>query len=420
MIFKLENITVRQWLNLCVFNFLIVCLFGLLMRSKLLFSVPWIDQKNIMHAHSHYAFSAWVSQLLMLFMIKSVFKLESDNSVPKIYAIILGLNQLLSIGMLICFSINGYFVGSIIFSFLVVLLSYVFSVYIFRDISKTKIPVAIKYLFNASIFFNVFSTLGTYGLIYLKATHSFDSLKQLASVYFYLHFQYNGWFMIACLGLLLLWIYQKQGRLLLSKRKALLFIITVIPTYFLSVLWWKEFPNYLFFILVLTVIFQLGIWVKLLYNIALGTSLGRVNRGFSFIWIFIAVALLVKLLLQALSVIPSLSQLAYGFRPIVIAYLHLVLLAIISLFLFAYSFAEGLLFRSKLVIRSMFFLLGAVFLNEFFLGMQGVAGIFRVSIEKTNEGLLLATLVMACSITFILIGQLKGSHKEDISENKVT
>ena len=43
-----------------------------------------------------------------------------------------------------------------------------------------------------------------------------------------------------------------------------------------------------------------------------------------------------KLSLQMVSVVPSLSTLTVGFRPIVIGYLHLVLLGVITIFLIGY------------------------------------------------------------------------------------
>ena len=49
-----------------------------------------------------------------------------------------------------------------------------------------------------------------------------------------------------------------------------------------------------------------------------------------------AIALSVKLLLQLVSTIPSLSNLAFGFRPIVIGYLHLVLLGVIGVTVYGY------------------------------------------------------------------------------------
>ena len=59
-----------------------------------------------------------------------------------------------------------------------------------------------------------------------------------------------------------------------------------------------------------------------------------------YILLFVGFALSIKFLLQLGSTIPAISQLAFGFRPIVIAYLHLVLLAIITLFLLFYIYAN--------------------------------------------------------------------------------
>jgi hypothetical protein len=72
------------------------------------------------------------------------------------------------------------------------------------------------------------------------------------------------------------------------------------------------------------------------------------------------------------STIPALSQLAFGFRPIVIAYLHLVLLAIISLFLF-FIYANHLIhFNKQIKIGIIIFSIG-VLLNEIILAIQGIA-----------------------------------------------
>ena len=73
----------------------------------------------------------------------------------------------------------------------------------------------------------------------------------------------------------------------------------------------------------------------------------RISAFLKILFKGIAFCVTLKLLLQFGSVIPAVSKLAFGFRPIVIAYLHLVLLAIISLFLLFYIFAKHLLFISK-------------------------------------------------------------------------
>src|SRR5690606_19867172 len=78
---------------------------------------------------------------------------------------------------------------------------------------------------------------------------------QLASIYFFLHFQYNGWFMFACFGLAHHWL-QRQG--IFPKHASFVFwafALTSIPTYLLSVLWWN-IPSWLYALVVSAVILQ--------------------------------------------------------------------------------------------------------------------------------------------------------------------
>src|SRR3546814_9039554 len=61
-----------------------------------------------------------------------------------------------------------------------------------------------------------------------------------------------------------------------------------------------------------------------------------------------ALAFSIKVILQAGSTIPSLNNMAFGYRPIVIGYLHLVFLGIVTLFLLGYLFYKGYLKALKL------------------------------------------------------------------------
>ncbi|MBK6785510.1 MAG: hypothetical protein IPG79_18500 [Saprospiraceae bacterium] len=105
----------------------------------------------------------------------------------------------------------------------------------------------------------------------------------------------------------------------------LYFFVSCIPAFFLSILWIK-LPWYVFIIPVVAVLQQL--WglklflemMKSQYEIIknAGTRLVRLILGLSFL------ALIIKIMLQTGSIIPEVSKLAFGFRSIVIAYLHLV------------------------------------------------------------------------------------------------
>ena len=109
-------------------------------------------------------------------------------------------------------------------------------------------------------------------------------------------------------------------------------------------------------------------------------------------------ALSVKFLLQLGSTIPAVSELAFGFRPIVIAYLHLILLAIISLFLLFYVYANNFVVINKKTILGLILFSLGVILNEVVLGIQGVASLSYTLIPFINESLFGIALLLFTSI----------------------
>ena len=57
------------WIRLALFNLVIVALLGVLLRYKIAFSFPFLQQKHVLHGHSHFAFSAWISQMIMTLLL---------------------------------------------------------------------------------------------------------------------------------------------------------------------------------------------------------------------------------------------------------------------------------------------------------------------------------------------------------------
>ncbi|MBK7122476.1 MAG: hypothetical protein IPH68_06455 [Chitinophagaceae bacterium] len=126
---------------------------------------------------------------------------------------------------------------------------------------------------------------------------------------------------------------------------------------------------------------------------------------------FAGIALTVKLLLQLGSTFPGLSDLAFGFRPIVIGYLHLVLLGVITLFLLGYMFAQKYFIGNKTAMAGAFVFSGAVIFNEMLLMIQGVAAITYTAIPFINELLLGAAILLFAGA--LLMAFAKGNMVKD-------
>ena len=104
------------------------------------------------------------------------------------------------------------------------------------------------------------------------------------------------------------------------------------------------------------------------------------------------------------------SKLAFGFRPIVIAYLHLILLAIISVFLVAYMFIYKLITINKTTTIALILLVTGVYLNEIVLGVQGIASFSYTLVPFANEILFGIAVLISVSLILMLISQRKPKY----------
>ncbi len=385
----------KKWTILLVVNLLIVACLGLLMRYKIVFSLPIVDQKHLQHAHSHFAFIAWISQALYLLLIHYLEELQSINF--KKYNRLLLINTVLSYGMLISFLWKGYHISSNTFSFLLILNAVLFAVYYIKDSRKVMLSKHSLTWFYFALFFNVISAIGTFALVYMLMNKIYHQHYQLASVYFYLHFQYNGWFIATCMGLFIHQVY-KHVQLKNIKLLTWIFCLAILPNYFLSILWFK-IPTWLYTIVILSALAQIIVWVIILIQLSKAKLLSALKIETKVVTSILLIAFSLKLVLQLFSTIPFISHLAYSLRPIVIAYLHLVLLVIISSFILQYLYRFVLKVNVNIyMLVFMFFIL----INEFLLGIQGIAGMFQVVIPNVHYYLFSISIGIVLSITFIL------------------
>lgn len=399
----------KFWLKFSLVNLLIVALLGLLMRYKIGFEFPYFNQKNLQLSHSNFAFTGWISHTLMVLMVYTLQSKIIDFNFGN-YKKIFVLNLICSYVMLVFFILQGYGPICTLFSVLSILVSFYFAFVFYKDLNRVDNKLLFKNWFKGALFFNVISSLGSFALAYMMMTKNIHQNEYLVSIYYFLHFQYNGWFFFACMGLFFDFFQLKKTEDPFFATSFKLFFACCIPAYFLSVLW-LELPTWLYFIVVIAAVIQGFTWFRLLYGVLKQKTEAIQKLGFAlrYVLLFVGFALSIKLLLQMGSTIPFVSKLAFGFRPIVIAYLHLVLLAIITLFLLFYIHASTFFPRlEKKVFGLVLFSVG-VLLNEIILAIQGIASFSYTMIPYVNEFLFGAAMVLVTGSGILVYNAFKKS-----------
>ena len=397
-----------NWLRVVYFNLMIVAFIGVILRYKIAFSLPFIQQKNLLHGHSHFAFAGWVTQALLFLLLKQL-KHEEEEKIFKKYRWLLIGNLIAAWGMLLSFPFQGYGVYSISFSTLSIFISYIFAIFFWKDLNKQREKTIGGQVIKVALIFNILSSLGAFSLAAMMIKKIIIQKWSLLAIYFFLHFQYNGWFFFSCLGLLFL---QLEKASINTKKLQFVFILfasACIPAYFLSALW-LPIPFILYALILLAAVAQAWAWIILIKLItAAKKTILFFQTKYNYILVLVAIAFSIKLMLQLGSIIPQLSQVAFGFRPIIIGYLHLVLLAITSLFITGYFLKTMNPHFNKTAVTGIHIFVGGIILNELLLLVQGVSDMAYILVPFINEGLFIVALVLFSGIFIINYGLQKNS-----------
>jgi hypothetical protein len=404
----------RLWLKIALLNFSVVALAGVILRYKINFSLPVINQKNLLHAHSHFAFTGWVSIVLMALMVNYLVNRKVQTNYKK-YHLILSTTCIIAYGMLFSFIAQGYALYSIIFSTLSIFASYFFIFFFWRDLKKVKDEPYITTWFKAALILWAISSVGAFTLAFLMANHINIQKYYFGAIYFFLHFQYNGWFLFVCFGLLFSCLPIKDNKPLKALCKKIFFTmaITVAPAYFLSIIW-LELPQILYYladaagILQLLVLFYV---VKLLVLIK-KSGLNTFNRTTKYLWTMVSIAFLLKIILQLLSINPYLNHFAFSFRPIVIGYLHLSFLGIISFFILGFMNQTLIKSQSKISHTGVLIFTIGVLAQEFILLWQGLEVFAFKSLPFADIILFFLAIIIASGLIWITV---KMNSKKAIS-----
>ncbi len=400
-----EVFKARQWIQIALINFCVVALAGITLRYKINFPLPLVNQKYLLHAHSHFAFDGWVTLALMALMVNYL-QQQSVNINYKKYHWVLLANCVTAYGMFFSFIAEGYAFFSNTFSTLSIFISYFFIFYLWRDLTKVNDTSYAPKWFKAALLLWALSSLGAFMLVYLMANHIMVQDYYFGAIYFFLHFQYNGWFLFACFGLLFSYLYKKDilPAVAIDKKLFIVMAVTVVPTYFLSILWLK-LPKGLIWIADISGILQLIVlfyFIKLLLAVKKNFT-NEITKSARYLWIMTSIAFILKIILQMLSVIPFFSHYAFGFRPIVIGYLHLSFLGIISFFILGYINQILSDMQRRISKVGVFIFVTGVLIQEIILMCQGLEAIEFKPLPYANLILFYAAIIMAIGLIWIAV-----------------
>jgi len=110
------------------------------------------------------------------------------------------------------------------------------------------------------------------------------------------------------------------------------------------------------------------------------------------------------------------SHLAFGFRPIVIGYLHLVLLGIITLFILSYCFTFQQIRINAGTRRGILIFVSAIIFNELLLMIQGVSDLWDAGTAGIQYWLFGAACLLAFGAEMIAYHQFFS--KDDFNHKK--
>lgn len=310
--------------------FFIASLLGLLLRWHLYQPFEGLVYPFWLHAHSHIMFLGWVFNALSAGFVISFIPATNQSWYLKIWIM---LNALV-VGMMVSFPLQGYGLYSIIISTLHTLLVAVFIVRFFKDTRLVRTE-ALAFVRMALLFFLI-SAVGPFALGVVMAKGLGHTPVYHLAVYYYLHFQYNGVFTFGILGLLFSLLHKNQVSIGTKKVRSfrILLFVSCFPAYILSTLWTNpgislNIAGFIAALLqIVASIFFFSAISPLRHKVF--ESFSRSSRALLMVAFF---SFMFKLILQVLSAFPYFARLAYEVRYYVIAYLHLVLVGMISFFL---------------------------------------------------------------------------------------
>lgn len=389
----------KAWSNIALSFFFLIAVLGVVMRLAP-FSELFTAYKNILHSHSHVAFQGWVYISIVLLSIH--FFLNENAIKKKKYKLQLIITLVTIIGIFISFIIEGYAFFSILFSSIFQFLNYWFVYRFFKDCNQSK-SVASMFIKTALILL-VISTIGPWSVALISSKGLAGSEYFNSALYFFLHFQYNGFFTFSLFAFFYKWL--ETNHLIYNTKTAKYFYklsaISIIPAYGMSLLG-MSFGSYFFLISIIAGLVQL-IAVYFFYK-SFSSNITeikkKINKLLFFLLTLVFGAFIIKNILQFFSCLPNIKDLIFLNKAFIIGYIHLVMLGFISMFLiFMFFKQKWIIYDKKFVKTGLLLVIIGFVVSELAIILSGLS-----SIAFINEIIFVSSTLMPFGICFILCSQ---------------
>ncbi len=394
----------KKFILVCLLNFLVAASMGLVLRYVFIQPLS-LNFRFLTHGHSHVAMLGWVYLMLYLLIVHHFI----PDKKP-IYNRLFWITQLAVVGMMISFPLQGYAAISISFSTLHIFCSYYFVRLVWQHHKTTSLPA--RYLLKACLLFMLLSTIGVWCLGPAVATLGQTSAFYQIAIQFFLHFQFNGWFLLAVLAVFLNQFNIANHQLF--KHFFALLILATIFTFALPVSWFAFHPL-LLWINGLGVVLQV---LALYYLLKLlqphwNSFWANGSTTIKLMYRFALLCFVLKIGIQTLSLIPEVAEKAYQYRDFVIGFIHLTMLGIISGFLFAFILQSPLVNKkSKILSFGLYSFIAGFLTTECILFIQGCLYYFGVGMMPNYHLLLfVCSILLPLGILFIIVNIFNHDSK---------
>ena len=369
--------------------FLISAFLGLSLRMMHAGLIPG-NFKYILHTHSHIVLLGWLYNAIFIILQKFIFK-RNDKPLN----IIFWLSQITFLGMMFSFPFQGYAFASITFSTLYLFCSYALVFYLFQY-SKTIENKNVVRLLRWGGIYLILSSLGPFSLGFIMAKGLAETYWFKLSIYWFLHFLYNGFFALVVFAYLLSKLNSYKNQSVISW----LMVASVIPLYALSSLWLS--PNWLVYIIALVgSLFQLIAFIFLLKQEGFKAAFNQ-----KIVRLLVAISMIsygLKMIFQVVSVFPSIQDFLNKTTAFsVIGFIHLVMLGFFTLFIFVAWIKEGFLSITTSLKIGLSILISGIVLSELLLFGQSLVVYFELKgIPNYFKALTHASSLMPLGIVFL-------------------